>query len=119
MRAMEPETWRPRDQPLIALKDAKGVKDCSAAERAIFANIVRSMCARPIHREHSGKLHQQREMRDSAYRRLLVPIVSLVSIVSTPRVDQMETRGTVAYLRSTPSAVKNRQSKASLCELAS
>ena len=39
-----------------------------------------------------------------AVSRLLVPIVS---IVSTPRVEAMETKGTVAYLRSTPSAVKN------------
>ena len=35
MRAMELATWHPRNCPLVAIKDAKGIKDCRAAARAI------------------------------------------------------------------------------------
>jgi hypothetical protein len=36
VRKMELATRRPRNHPLIAFKDGKGIKDCSAAARAIF-----------------------------------------------------------------------------------
>ena len=53
VRKMELATWRPRNHPLIAFKDAKGIKDCRAAARAIFTNLPRSMCEGPMHREDS------------------------------------------------------------------
>ena len=53
VRKMELATWRPRNHPLIAFKDAKGIKDCRAVARAIFASFPRSMCAGPIDREDS------------------------------------------------------------------
>ena len=62
---MELGIWRPRNHPLIVFKDAKGIKDCRAAPRAIFAKFPRSLCAGPIHREDWGKPRQQRELRDS------------------------------------------------------
>ncbi len=46
-----PSSCRLARAPLIAFKDAKGVKDCMGAARAIFANFPRSMCAGPIRRE--------------------------------------------------------------------
>ena len=66
---MELGTGAPRNHPLIAFKDAKGIKDCRAGARAIFAYFVRSMCAGPIHGENSGKPWQPRESqgpRDSS-----------------------------------------------------
>jgi hypothetical protein len=38
VQVMELAICRPRNHPLIAFKDAKGIKDCSAGARAIFAN---------------------------------------------------------------------------------
>ncbi len=63
-RSLELGTWPPRFQSLIAFKDAKGIKDCRAAARAIFGNFVRSMCARSMHCENSGKPRQPRESRE-------------------------------------------------------
>jgi hypothetical protein len=57
-RARKLATWRPSNHALFAFKDAIGVKDGSAAARAIFANFPRSMGAGPIHREDSGKPRQ-------------------------------------------------------------
>jgi hypothetical protein len=39
VRKMELATWRPRNHPLIAFKDGKGIKDCRAAPRAIFGEL--------------------------------------------------------------------------------
>jgi hypothetical protein len=61
---MELGTGPPRYQPLIAIKDAKGIKDRRAAAGAIFANLVRSMCAEPMHCENSAKTRQPREQGD-------------------------------------------------------
>jgi hypothetical protein len=47
------ETWRLRNRPLIAFKDAKGIKDRSTAARAIIFNFLQSMGAGPIYREVS------------------------------------------------------------------
>ena len=43
---------------MIAFKGAKGIKDCSASALAIFANLVRSMCAAPLNRENSAQPRQ-------------------------------------------------------------
>ena len=52
---MELETGRPLDLTMIALKGAKGIKDCRLEACSILATFVQSLGAAPVYCENSAQ----------------------------------------------------------------